>query len=462
MAAANLQRPSGCDSASQQATISQSDPTGLRFDQPYPLLRLFVRYILPGLVSFLLISAVLAVYGARQLTEGVYLEQATKRAKVIDRAMSEVAPDPWRRLKNGEAPKFLRDEAEGQRLLAELTREVRELDLSHLKIYAAGGVIQYATEVDRIGTVDRSPAYIAASERGSSSVVHRVGPDGSALYELYVLVAVPGGSPVVFELYEPVNHLNTLLWRAGAAAAGVPSLILLALTLVMARLVVLAQRNIDGRAALLADLRARLERLLSGAASQAVRRAVSAGGGIPSTRTRCALLYSDIRNFASFSEVNEPERVVGFLNQVMTIIVDAITRAGGDVDKLIGDAVLARFQGAQAEVRAIAAAREALRLLETAGLPRGVGIGIYTGDVILGTVGSPDRMDFTVIGDSVNLAARLCAAAASGEILADSETVTAAGETDFGPAETISVKGRNNQLQVQRWQIQVQSLDPSD
>lgn len=433
----------------------QSTLTDLRFDQPYPLRRLFVRYVLPGLVFFLMISAALTVLGARQLAQGVYLDQATKRAKVIDRAMSEVEPDAWRRLKNGEAPKFLRDEPEGQRLLAELTREVRELDLAHLKIYAAGGVIQYATDVGRIGMVDRSPAYVAASERGASSVVHRVDQDGSALYELYVLVTVPGGSPVVFELYEPVSHLNALLWRAGAAAAGVPGLILLALTLVMARLVVLAQRNINGRAALLADLRARLERLLSGAASQAVRRAVSAGGGIPSTRTRCTLLYSDIHDFTSFSEANDPERVVGFLNQSMTIIVDAITRAGGDVDKLIGDAVLARFQGGQAEARAIAAAREALRLLEMADLPRGVGIGVYTGDVILGTVGSPDRMDFTVIGDSVNVAARLCTAAAHGEILADSETVTAAGDTDFGPAETISVKGRHNQLQVRRWQISV-------
>jgi class 3 adenylate cyclase len=151
--------------------------------------------------------------------------------------------------------------------------------------------------------------------------------------------------------------------------------------------------------------------------------------------------------------VNEPEQVVGFLNQLMTILVDAISRAGGDVDKLIGDAVLARFQGVQAEVRAIAAAREALHLLEVADLPRGVGIGIYTGDVISGTVGSADRMDFTVIGDGVNLAARLCTAAARGEILADTETVTAAGDADFGPAETISVKGRRNQLQVQRWQI---------
>lgn len=424
---------------------------GLRFDQPYPLLRLFARYILPGLVFVLLISAAMTVFGARQLAEGVYLEQATRRAQVIDRAMTEAAPDPWRRLKRGEAPRVLYGDPEGQRLLAELTREVHELDLTHLKIYAAGGIIQYATDVDRIGTVDRSPAYIAASDRGASSVVLRTGSDGSALYELYVLVAVPGGSSVVFELYEPVNHLNALLWRASAAAAGVPSLILVVLMLAMGRIVILAQRDINGRAALVADLRVRLERLLSGAASQAVHRAVTVGGGIPSMRTRCTLLYSDIRDFTSFSEANEPERVVGFLNQSMTIMVDAITHAGGDVDKLIGDAVLARFQGEQAESRAIAAAREALRLLESAGLPRGVGIGIYTGDVISGTIGSADRMDFTVIGDSVNLAARLCSAAARGEIIADSDTVTASGDAEFGAAETISVKGRRSRLKIRRW-----------
>lgn len=425
--------------------------TGQRFDQPYPLLRYFVRYILPGLVLLVAISAALSVFGARQLAEAVYLEQATRRAQIVDRAMTEVAPDAWRRLKNGEAPKPLYSESDGQRLLAELTREVRELDLAHLKIYAAGGVIQYSTEVAKIGTVDRSLAYVAASERGASSVVHRIDPDGSALYELYVLVEVPGSLPVVFELYEPVNHLNALLWRAGAAGAGVPSLILLALMLGMARLVVLAQRDIDGRAALVADLQARLERLLSGAASQAVRRAVSIGGGIPSARTRCTLLYSDVRDFTSFAEDNEPELVVGFLNRSMAILVDEIDHAGGDVDKLIGDAVLARFQGARAEARAIAAARQALHALETADLPRGVGIGIYTGEVISGTVGSADRMDFTVIGDSVNLAARLCSAAARGEIVADAATVSAAGDGEFGPPESIEVKGRRRRLTIRRW-----------
>jgi class 3 adenylate cyclase len=421
------------------------------FESPYPLRRLFLRFVLPGLVLLLVLSAAMTGVGAGILAEGLYLEQATRRAQIVDRAMTEVAPDHWRRLKHGEAPASVYADADGRTLLAELTREVRELDLAHLKIYSAQGIIQYSTDARLIGTEDRSQAFVAAAERGVSSAVHKTAPDGSALYELYVLIAVPGGSPVIFELYEPVSHLNALLWRAGTAAAGIPSILLIVLMFGMTRLVVLAQQNIDDRSALVTQLRARLEQLVSGAASQAVHRAVSAGGSIASSRTRCTILYSDVRDFTSFAEANEPERVVHFLNRVMTIVIGAIDRAGGDVDKMIGDAVMARFHGTQAETRAIGAAREALRLLEQTDLPRGVGIGIYTGDVISGTVGSADRMDFTVIGDSVNLAARLCAAAARGEIVADADTVMAAGAAEFGAAEAVSVKGRRTRLNVRRW-----------
>lgn len=433
------------------AHLPQGTGIDHRFDQPYPLRRLFLRYILPGLLAVVVASAALSVYGARLLAEGVYLEQATRRAQIVDRAMTEAVPAAWRRLKAGEPPGVLFATAEGRILLDELSREVRELDLVHLKIYGAGGIIQYATEAASIGKVDRSSAYVAAFERGVQSVVRRVDPNGSVLYELYVLVPVSGGTPIVFELYEPVDHLNALLWRASAAAAGLPSLILLGLMLAMGRLVVLAQRDIDGRAVLVADLRGRLESLVSSAASEAVQLAVRAGGVIPSSRTRCTLFYSDIRDFTSFSEANEPERVVDFLNRAMSILVEEIGRKGGDVDKLIGDAILARFQGERAEARAIAAAREALRRLEEAGLPRGAGIGIYTGEVISGTVGSAERMDFTVIGDSVNIAARLCDAARRGEIVADAATVASADDRAFAESLSMDVKGRQGRLEVCRW-----------
>ncbi len=103
----------------------------------------------------------------------------------------------------------------------------------------------------------------------------------------------------------------------------------------------------------------------------------------------------------------------------MTLQIECVARHGGDVDKLIGDALLARFEGEAKESRAIAAARDIQSAVEAAGLPRGVGIGVYTGQAISGPIGPEARRDYTVIGDSVNIAARLCAAAARGEIVAD-------------------------------------------
>ena len=135
------------------------------FDQPYPLHRLFLRNIVPGLLIFLILSVILTGMGARQLAEAVYLEQAATRAQIIDRAMTETASAQWRRLKRGEAPASVYRDPDGARLLAELTREVRELDQTHLKSYSATGVIQFSTDSTQIGTEDRSPAFVAAAER---------------------------------------------------------------------------------------------------------------------------------------------------------------------------------------------------------------------------------------------------------------------------------------------------------
>jgi adenylate cyclase len=146
--------------------------------------------------------------------------------------------------------------------------------------------------------------------------------------------------------------------------------------------------------------------------------------------------------------------VVEFLNRVMDLQVAAIDACGGDVDKMIGDAVLARFQGEDAEARAIQAARRVLAEIAAGGYKRQVGIGIFTGEVISGAVGGERRMDFPVIGDSVNIAARLCSAAAAGELVTDTGTLGAAGTDEgFGAEEEISVKGRRDALRFRRWSL---------
>lgn len=137
------------------------------------------------------------------------------------------------------------------------------------------------------------------------------------------------------------------------------------------------------------------------------------------SREYMTILFSDIRGFTSISEAMGAEKVVDILNGYFSAMVDTIFRHEGTLDKFIGDAIMA-FWGAPIKVkdhgrRAVETALEMLRelasyneTLKAKGLPPlAIGIGINTGEVILGNIGSEKKLDYTVIGDNVNLASRL-------------------------------------------------------
>ena len=134
---------------------------------------------------------------------------------------------------------------------------------------------------------------------------------------------------------------------------------------------------------------------------------------------RVSVLFSDIRNFSTISEQMNPQQVVGFLNEYLTEMTQAIQPQGGYINNFIGDAIVAIF-GAPVdqpdkECRAAAAAlamQERLAALNERRVQRGdppirSGIGISTGDAVAGQIGSLDRLLYTVIGDAVNVASRL-------------------------------------------------------
>jgi len=131
------------------------------------------------------------------------------------------------------------------------------------------------------------------------------------------------------------------------------------------------------------------------------------------------ILFSDVRSFTTLTESLGPQGTVQMLNEYFTIMVDCITREGGMLDKFIGDAIMAGFGVPlpleDQEDRALRAAISMLRELadwnvervKKGDLPIDMGIGLNTDNVVSGNIGSPKRMDFTMIGDGVNLAARL-------------------------------------------------------
>ncbi|MDF3821231.1 adenylate/guanylate cyclase domain-containing protein [Leptospira sp. 96542] len=136
-------------------------------------------------------------------------------------------------------------------------------------------------------------------------------------------------------------------------------------------------------------------------------------------RKHCAIFFSDIRSFTSISEKLEPEEVVEFLNQYMSEMVTCVKETGGTVDKFIGDAIMATW-GALRDMKddSVSAVEASIRMRERLLIfnkGRGstkkpiirIGCGVNTGYVIAGQIGSSDKMEYTVIGDAVNLASRV-------------------------------------------------------
>lgn len=167
-------------------------------------------------------------------------------------------------------------------------------------------------------------------------------------------------------------------------------------------------------------------------------------------RVEVAVFESDIRGFTSLSQKLSAEEVVAMLNDYIRVQAELVETAGGSIDKFMGDAVLAIFEGEEKERRVVECAiaiQDAIGRMNAAKAfqsPIHVGIGITVGEVVMGNMGSDRRMEYTVIGSPVNLAARLCSKAAGGEIVVAASVRAKLGDVlglAFGNPEGVEVKG---------------------
>ncbi len=203
-----------------------------------------------------------------------------------------------------------------------------------------------------------------------------------------------------------------------------------------------------------------LERFLSGAIVERILAnpdQVHLGG----ENQTATILFSDIRNFTRMSEKMEPPQVVDLLNTYFTEMTDLLFENGGTLDKYMGDGIMALFgaplakpDDAQRAVKTAIDMQRAMALLNRDWEGRGqrsmhMGIGINTGAVTAGNIGSTRRMDYTVIGDAVNLASRLCANAAGGQILISESTFRELnGSFPAKKLEPIRVKGKEVPVEI--------------
>ena len=188
--------------------------------------------------------------------------------------------------------------------------------------------------------------------------------------------------------------------------------------------------------------------------AEAVRRSRDDPSLLAGSEMEVFVLFADLRGFTSFSEEREASVLVRELNQLLAVQADVVISAGGDVDKFIGDSVMAVFlDQAHAGGKVLACARQLIERMheETArnGWPLGLGVGIHRGRAVVGSIGSETRRDFTAIGHTVNLAARLCEKAGSWEILTTNaflESLDSAARAAF--CQTAAIRFKNVQQAV--------------
>lgn len=176
---------------------------------------------------------------------------------------------------------------------------------------------------------------------------------------------------------------------------------------------------------------------------------------------KVTILFADIRGFTQLSERMPPETVVDVLNEYFTRVTDVVFEFGGTLDKYMGDAVMALFgaplvktDDARRAVQAAIAIQQLMHQLNRDAAARGwpelsVGIGVNTGEVTAGNIGSPKRLDYTVIGDAVNVAFRIMSHASPGQVIVTEATAAEVkGEFSLRRLSPLLVKGKSEPLNV--------------
>ncbi|HEC78986.1 MAG TPA: HAMP domain-containing protein [candidate division WOR-3 bacterium] len=181
------------------------------------------------------------------------------------------------------------------------------------------------------------------------------------------------------------------------------------------------------------------------------------------TRRKVTIFFADIRGFTPLAERLPAEEVVSLLNDVLTSMTNSIFRYEGTIDKFLGDGLMAVFgapivhkNDTDLAIHAAVDVQKSINLMNEERAKQNkdlikVGIGVHTGEVVVGNIGTKERLDYTVIGDSVNLASRLQGVAGGGEIIISEHAFQEASVPyKFSEPMLIKVKGKAEPIKIYR------------
>ena len=404
--------------------MPSDDAPSRDLDRLYPLLRRFATSVLPLLaagaigllfsVNAAVITGIEQFHAARETTG---LEPYLRRLPIEalrERAASDTSPS-----------------AADFQFAGELSRR----GLSCLSLHDTTGrpVFEVATVP---GCHSPAPqAFAEVAEDGNPILAEELVRPGD--WTALASIALPQRPDAAFlAASRPAAGLETTAailtgWRTVLFAAA-----FLGALVTIIRRVARAQRALDRTHEALLETRHRMKRYLSKGAQ-----ANAFAGQTEAERIDAVILFADLRNFSGFAETASVEAVRDLVDRFVGAAADAIEAQDGDVDKIMGDGVLARFEGDDASQRVLLAAVDLVRGCE--GLERRPGVGLFAGEVIATPVGGGDRADFTVLGRTVNLASRLCSMAGEDEVVAPA-SLAVSKSRDLAVRESFETRPKNH------------------
>jgi len=359
---------------------------------PFPLLRTFLLLLLPVII----ISSVGLVFTLNSAisasAEKLFAEQEIRlvQTMLLADGLFEGASPP-------SAP-----------VLSELRKEMAETGLTCLLVLdqSGGRIAELANNAD-CGSLDTA-TFEGLTATGAATLKEDIVLPGH--WTSLGVVALPrSGKIVSLAATRRSGVLESAISRLTGFWTKVFASLLFVSVLATGVVIAKAQRTLDRQASYVRGVHLRLQRFLS---VSAVRNAIN--DETSATRFEAVVMFLDLRDFSSFAEGAPPSDVADLIDAFVTAVAGAVSRHDGEIDKIIGDGIMAFFEGEDADDHAVAAAAESIEACHS--LARHPGVGLYRGEVIAAALGAGKRADFTILGRTVNLAARLCALSGENEI----------------------------------------------
>ena len=323
-----------------------------------------------------------------------------------------------------------------------------------------------------VGGPEVPPAYMLKTQL-TALTLGLVALNALAIRPLYPIVVAAGGVTVqaallVYVLREPrtivsSDYVESTMGPALSLDLVLVSMLIIAITgAAMGYLTLIARRTVV-QGVRLEVANAHLGRYFSPGVVARISSEADTLPGVGGRAQEVAVMFCDIRGFTTITENLPPSEVVGFLSQYHTRMVEVIFEYGGTLDKFIGDAIMVTFgtpdpghDDAERSVRAALAMNAALAELNAGREGSGLaqiqhGIGIHFGPVIAGNIGTEDRLEYTVIGDTVNVASRIqeaCKAVGAALLISDTVKTRLPPDIEVRPLPEQRVRGREAPVQI--------------